>query len=337
MDVDLCAKWFPENWKNMNEMQLYGHFNKYFCTEMRFVKDWGNYFEQLLSSKVFGSKLRNVYQGFSGRVGVINNFCDCNQKRLTNKASDEIASEFNEMTRRGQRKCMSDEFFNIWFRSILKQIIKPERYVLVCKNMEDAIKTPNFKRKCGQFIDALLDSIENYENAFLGKPTSGNGYKIDDCIRKFLPELLNSHVKPFSTKNEGCPLNIALLDTWGRDSIDITREKLVVHIGKFTAVKWERYAFVKGGGAFGENMGKLTKFTYLQMQKADEIASSILGNDAGVLAPHTYSKIFLTELQSSFQWNKEKRMWATQEFPINTKDRDITLLNEHEDIKFSVD
>ena len=195
--------------------------------------------------------------------------------------------------------------------------------------MENAIKKPDFKKKCGQFIDALLDSIENYEDAFLGVPTSGNGYKIDDCIRRFLPELLDSHVKPFATKNEGCPLDMNLLENWGRDAIEITREKLVVHVGKMFAVNWERYAFVKGGGTFGENIGKLTKFTYDQMKKADEIASSILGNDAGVLAPQSYSKMFLTELQNSFQWNKEKRMWATSEFPVNTKDKNQIALVFH--------
>ena len=53
-----------------------------------------------------------------------------NRSKSENDYSDNIARDFNNMTRRGQRKCMSDEFFNIWFRSILKKIIKPERYVL---------------------------------------------------------------------------------------------------------------------------------------------------------------------------------------------------------------
>ena len=59
MNIDVLAKWFPENWKNMNELQLYGHFNRFFCAEMRFVKERGKYFEQLLSSKIFGGTLRN--------------------------------------------------------------------------------------------------------------------------------------------------------------------------------------------------------------------------------------------------------------------------------------
>ena len=58
MDVNVLSKWYPENWQNMTSLQLFGHFNKAFCSDMRFVKDRGNYFEQLLTSKVFGGKLR---------------------------------------------------------------------------------------------------------------------------------------------------------------------------------------------------------------------------------------------------------------------------------------
>ena len=61
MEIDVLASWFPENWENMTEVQLYAHFNKHFCYEMRFVKEMGNYFEQLLTSKVFGGPLRKGY------------------------------------------------------------------------------------------------------------------------------------------------------------------------------------------------------------------------------------------------------------------------------------
>ena len=244
---------------------------------------------------------------------------------VDNSQSDDIARDFNEMTRTGKRNCMADEFFNIWFRSILKQIIKPERFILVSENLNDARRTPNYKRKCGQLLDAILESLEKYEDAFLGKPNCGNGYKIDDCIRKFLPELLNSHVKPFALNNEGCPLDMNLLEKWGKDEIALTKEQLVVHAGKLSFIRWEIYAFIKGGGAMGENTGKLTQFTHEQMKKADIIASSVLGTDAGVLAPKTYSCLFKTELQNSFKWNKEKMMWVTSEFPVNTKDSELKI------------
>ena len=102
--------------------------------------------------------------------------------------------------------------------------------MIVSKNLNDAKKTPNYKRKCGQIIDAILESIEKYDEAFLGLPNSGNGYKIDDCIRKFLPELLNTHVIPFAINNEGCPLKINQLEKWGRDEI-------IVYYRVFTITK----------------------------------------------------------------------------------------------------
>ena len=58
MDINVLAKWYPENWETMSELQLFGHFNRFFCTEVRFVQDRGNYFEQLLTSEVFGGRLR---------------------------------------------------------------------------------------------------------------------------------------------------------------------------------------------------------------------------------------------------------------------------------------
>ena len=45
----------------------------------------------------------------------------------------------------------------------------------------------------------------------------------------------------------------------------------------------------------------------------------VLGSDAGVLTPHTYSKLFCTELQNGLQWDSSKLAWDTIEFPINTK------------------
>ena len=137
MDINVLAKWFPENWKSMNELQLYGHFNKFFCSDMRFVLERGNYFEQLLSSKVFGGQLRTdlrlTQKMHTVHVTILS---------LQIPYSESIASEFNEMTRRGQRNCMANEYFNIWFRSILKQIIKPERFILgtrVCDFQKDPI------------------------------------------------------------------------------------------------------------------------------------------------------------------------------------------------------
>jgi len=131
-----------------------------------------------------------------------------------------------------------------------------------------------FRRSFGRILDDLLDSLENYESAFLGVPTDGNGYKIDDCIRRHLPELLDAHLTPFAEGNEGCPLDIDVRERWGKYETELTKEKLMVNLGMATSVMYERLAYVKGGGTLGENVGKLTKFTHDQVIEATKIASS---------------------------------------------------------------
>ena len=192
--------------------------------------------------------------------------------------------------------------------------------IKVCKNLEKIKDKPGFRIAFGKIIDDILESIENYDDAFLGTPNDGTGYKVDDCIRKHLPDLLDAGLVPFPKGNEGCPIDIDLRERWGKYNIAITREQLMVHVGKITSVLWERLAYVKGGGVMGENMGKLTKFTHEQLIKATKIASSVLGSDAGVLTPHIYSKLFCTEMQNGLIWDAKKLAWDTAEFPINTKE-----------------
>lgn len=40
MNFRICAEWYPENWKEMNEEQLYLHFHKYFCLENRVIQSF---------------------------------------------------------------------------------------------------------------------------------------------------------------------------------------------------------------------------------------------------------------------------------------------------------
>ena len=101
MNIDVLTPWYPENWETMNELQLYKHFREQFCTEMRYIMKMGSEFEQLLSSKIFGGQIKNEY-----------------------------ANEFNQLTVAGKRNCMANEYCLIWIRTVLKQLIKPERYML---------------------------------------------------------------------------------------------------------------------------------------------------------------------------------------------------------------
>ena len=124
---------------------------------------------------------------------------------------------------------------------------------------------------------------------------------------------------------KNCPIECDILELMGKEEIDFDRKKVLVSMGKFTSVKWEHYAYIKGGGALGEEAGKITEFTLQQMQKVDEMATSFLGSDLGILEPLNYSSLFCTELQNKLKWNKESMMWATNEDAINTKDRDYKI------------
>ena len=171
-------------------------------------------------------------------------------------------------------------------------------------------------------IDEILQSIEDLvDNPFQHQ----TGYRVDACIKNNLPHLLSRRNTGFAQNEDealkNCPIKCRFRDNWGRDEIDLCRKKLIISIGKFTSVRWEHYAYTKGGAGLGENAGRLTEYTYQQMTKADEIATSFLGNDLGILEPGAYSKLFCTELQNKLKWNKESMMWATNEDTISPKEQ----------------
>ena len=107
MEIRLLAKWYPENWSEMSEEELYEHFYKRFCTVDRFINSSSGTdpekgdFEQLLCSRIFAN-------------GPINK---------------DFSKEFDEMTKRGTRDNMADEFYKIWIRIILQALFKPEFYI----------------------------------------------------------------------------------------------------------------------------------------------------------------------------------------------------------------
>ena len=189
---------------------------------------------------------------------------------------------------------------------------------------------------------------------------------VDDCFRRHLPGLMHDGATPFAeNRNDSllrkvfkalkiCSAEIMIKvtilkpdarvskdDVWSKPKLEVNRKMVTVGLGKIAGIRWERYAFVKGGALMGENTGKLTsgsvslikrvsiaqlleivfcrilwnyyKYTERQMEKADQIASSFLGTDVGILAPGSYSTLFLTQLQNGFKWNSTTCMWATRE------------------------
>lgn len=152
-------------------------------------------------------------------------------------------------------------------------------------NFAEIEDTKSNRAKFGKIIDEILQSIEDLtDNPFQHQ----TGYKIDACIRNNLPHLLSKRETGFAKNEKGtlknCPIECTILERMGRDEIEFTREKLLNSAGKYSCVRWEHYAYIKGGAGLGENIGKLTEYTYQQMNKADEIATSFLGNDLGKLS-----------------------------------------------------
>ena len=164
----------------------------------------------------------------------------------------------------------------------------------------------------------ILQSIEDLaDNPFQHQ----TGYRVDACIKNNLPHLLSKREIGFAKDEKStlkdCPVECTIRELMGREEIDFTKEKLMTSAGKYSGVRWEHYAYVKGGAGLGENVGRLTEYTFQQLSKADEIATSFLGNDLSILEPGAYSKVFCTPLQNSLKWNKDRMMWATSEDAIN--------------------
>ena len=90
-----------------SDEKLYNHLVERFCTRERYIKDEFNaegqksMFEQLFASEVFGI----------GPIG------------------KDFAKEFDEMTKKGNRKDMAIMYFRIYIRWLFKLLMKPEFYV----------------------------------------------------------------------------------------------------------------------------------------------------------------------------------------------------------------
>ena len=81
---------------------------------------------------------------------------------------------------------MDDEFFKIWIRHFLKQVIKKEYFVLVSKNFAKIEVTKENRKKLGMMMDTILEILgAEGENPFLGVSKET---KIDNAIMDHLPQ-----------------------------------------------------------------------------------------------------------------------------------------------------
>ena len=139
--------------------------------------------------------------------------------------------------------------------------------------------------------------IELQDNAFHYQ----TGYKVDAIIKENLPELLWNRAVPFAKTMEGCPIMCEHMKLWGKDEIEFDEERVMVSIGKYSCIRYECYAYVKGGAMMGEDTGKLTGFTFEEMNKANDVMESNLGTEVDILEPGSYSQLLCTEVQNGFK------------------------------------
>lgn len=98
----------------------------------------------------------------------------------------EIAKDFNDMTRSGGRKDMSEEAYKIWARSILKKVIKPDFYSMVASNFSEMETSYSNRHNFGIIIDGIFEILsEDNEGVNIG-------CRIDDLIRNNLPDLFRN-------------------------------------------------------------------------------------------------------------------------------------------------
>ena len=103
----------------------------------------------------------------------------------------DIAKDFNDLTKCGARKDMSEEAYKIWARTVLKKVIKPEFYSMVASNFSDMETSYSNRHNFGVILDGILEILsEDNEGVNIG-------CRIDDLIRSNLPDLLRQDLKRY--------------------------------------------------------------------------------------------------------------------------------------------
>ena len=254
IDLKVVKSWHIRNWKERTDESIAKILMHQF-KDLNFVSGDSHVFSQLLVEDLFGDKIK----------------------------SKEEAKEFNEKTRRGDRKDMGKEAYKIWCRNILKKIVNPNFYINVASNFSEMEISSSTRHNFGQLLDGLFDILkEDNSNVRLG-------FRIEELAKKFLPELLKvrksrgKNGKPKVIQRDGASLF--------KDVINLTFDEALASLGKFSAIRWETLAFCKSGAAMGVNYGSLSKQCYKQYEESINIMTDVIGDDPSVLEPGFYSKM----------------------------------------------
>ena len=79
-------------------------------------------------------------------------------------------------------------------------------------------------------------------------------------------------------------------ETFSRARILIGRKEMIVSLGKCSAIRWDTFCFIKGGGINGIKSTTITVACQDQIIKAQSLIADAFGTDTEVLEPGYYSK-----------------------------------------------
>ena len=71
---------------------------------------------------------------------------------------------------------------------------------------------------------------------------------------------------------------------------DLNRQDLLISLGRISAVRLDTLCFIKSGAMKGPKAGTVTIACYEQIETAESLLSSVIGDDCGILEPGVYSK-----------------------------------------------
>ena len=79
---------------------------------------------------------------------------------------------------------------------------------------------------------------------------------------------------------------------FARNKVLITKEEALVDLAKMSSIRWETLAFIKSGCMKGTDFGTVSNPCLEQIGMVNHALASVIGDDASVLEPGYYSKLF---------------------------------------------
>lgn len=75
-----------------------------------------------------------------------------------------------------------------------------------------------------------------------------------------------------------------------RENPVINKQELLISLGRISAIRLDTICFIKSGAMKGPKAGTVTIACHEQLETAEALLSSVVGDDSGILEPGFYSK-----------------------------------------------